>query len=70
MQCIRVDLPDPDGPMTAVNSAATKSMETPSSAATCGIPLAIDLAQVDGAGGDPVPCGVGVVLWSTAESSR
>ena len=34
MQCISVDLPDPDGPMMAVNSPATNSTETPSRAAT------------------------------------
>ena len=34
-QCIRVDLPEPDGPMTAVNWAAGNSTLTPSSATTC-----------------------------------
>ncbi len=34
MQCISVDFPDPDGPITAVYSPAMKSMLTPSSAAT------------------------------------
>ena len=38
MQCMSVDLPDPDGPITAVNSPAAKSIETPSSAATVASP--------------------------------
>jgi hypothetical protein len=33
-QCISVDLPEPDGPMIAVNSASRKSMVTPSRATT------------------------------------
>ncbi len=33
-QCISVDLPDPEGPMIAVNSACRKSMETRSRATT------------------------------------
>ena len=54
MQCIRVDLPDPDGPITAVNSPAAKSIETPSSAATDGVALAVDLAHGDRACSDDV----------------
>ena len=38
MQCSRVDLPDPDGPMIAVNSAAAKSTETPRRAWTAASP--------------------------------
>ena len=34
MQCIRVDLPDPDGPMIAVIRPRSKSTETPASAFT------------------------------------
>ncbi len=34
MQCISVDLPEPEGPMIAVNSAWWKSRETASSATT------------------------------------
>ena len=45
MQCIRVDLPEPDGPMTAVNSPAAKSIDTPSSAATVRVALAVHLAD-------------------------
>ena len=52
MQCISVDLPDPDGPITAVNSPAAKSIDTPSSAATVGVAFAVHLADVDGAGCD------------------
>ena len=33
-QCIRVDLPDPDGPMTAVNRPFSNAMSTPPSATT------------------------------------
>ena len=38
MQCRRVDLPDPDGPMIAVNLARSKSTETSSSARTAASP--------------------------------
>ena len=38
MQCISVDLPEPDGPITAVNSPAAKSIDTPSRAATVASP--------------------------------
>ena len=34
MQCMRVDLPEPDGPMTAVNCPRSKSMVIPSRART------------------------------------
>ena len=34
MQCIRVDLPDPDGPMIAVSWPWAKSTVTPARAAT------------------------------------
>ena len=34
MQCISVDLPEPDGPMIAVNRALPNSTETESSATT------------------------------------
>ena len=39
MQCIRVDLPDPDGPITAVKDRAPISSETWSSAVTSVRPL-------------------------------
>ena len=38
-QCIRVDLPDPDGPMIAVNSPLIRSTVTPSRARTSASPL-------------------------------
>ena len=38
-QCIRVDLPEPEGPITAVNSPAAISSVTPSRARTCASPL-------------------------------
>ena len=34
MQCMRVDLPDPDGPITAVNRPPSNSTLTPASAVT------------------------------------
>ena len=34
MQCMRVDLPDPDGPMMAVNWARSKEHDTASRATT------------------------------------
>ena len=34
MQCMRVDFPEPDGPMMAVNSPAAKETETLSRAVT------------------------------------
>ena len=37
-QCMRVDLPEPEGPMTAVNSPARMSSETPSRARTSASP--------------------------------
>ena len=38
MQCISVDLPDPDGPMIAVNSPAGNPTVTPSRACTAVAP--------------------------------
>jgi hypothetical protein len=38
-QCMSVDLPDPDGPMIAVNAARAKPTVTPSSARTAVSPL-------------------------------
>ncbi len=37
-QCMSVDLPDPDGPMIAVNAPASKSTSTPSRARTADAP--------------------------------
>jgi hypothetical protein len=36
--CIRVDLPDPDGPMIAVKRPRSKSTVTPASASTAAEP--------------------------------
>ena len=38
-QCIRVDFPEPDGPMIAVNRPAWKLTETPSRARTSVSPV-------------------------------
>ena len=38
MQCMSVDLPEPDGPMIAVNSPRAKSMSTPARACTAASP--------------------------------
>ncbi|CAM5481618.1 hypothetical protein SGRI78S_04638 [Streptomyces griseus subsp. griseus] len=37
--CMSVDLPEPEGPMMAVNSPAANSTSTERSAATCASPL-------------------------------
>ena len=50
MQCIRVDLPDPDGPITAVNFARSKATVTPARASTRALAGAVGLDQVDGPG--------------------
>ena len=39
MQCISVDFPDPEGPMTAVKRARSNATSTPSSAFTSESPL-------------------------------
>ncbi len=39
MQCIRVDLPDPDGPITAVNFARSIATVTPARASTRASPV-------------------------------
>ena len=39
MQCISVDLPDPDGPITAVKRPRSNSTVTPSNARTTAPPL-------------------------------
>ena len=38
MQCMRVDLPEPDGPMTAVKWPWSKTRSTPASARTAAWP--------------------------------
>ena len=39
MQCISVDFPDPDGPITAVKRPRSNSTDTPSNAQTAASPL-------------------------------
>ena len=39
MMCMRVDLPEPDGPMTATNSPWCSATETPRRASTAASPL-------------------------------
>jgi hypothetical protein len=39
MMCMRVDLPEPDGPITATNSPVSIRSDTPRSAATSSGPL-------------------------------
>ncbi len=39
MQCISVDLPEPDGPITEVKVAVGISMDTPATAETAEAPL-------------------------------
>jgi len=46
MMCMRVDLPDPLGPMTAVNSPARMPMLTESSAVTVFDPTPKDLVTL------------------------
>ena len=46
-----VDLPEPDGPMIAVNSPRANVTSTPASASHGGLPAAVDLAQPGGADG-------------------
>ena len=45
MQCIRVDLPEPDGPMIAVMRPRAKSTLTPSRARTCASPSPYTLVR-------------------------
>ena len=46
-QCMRVDLPEPLGPITAVNSPAYRSSVTSSRARTSGVARAVGLGEVD-----------------------
>ena len=51
MQCSRVDFPDPDGPMIAVNRLAGEVDRDPVQGADLGLLLAVDLVGVDRVGG-------------------
>ena len=54
MQCMRVDLPEPDGPMIAVSLPRSRSTLTPGEGVHLGVALAVGLDQVAGAGDDAV----------------
>ena len=45
--CIRVDLPDPDGPVIATNSFSSMRMETPVECVHLDVALAVGLGDVD-----------------------
>ncbi len=45
MQCMRVDFPEPDGPMIAANSPRAKSRSTPARALTCASPVPYTLVR-------------------------
>ena len=51
-QCIRVDLPEPDGPMMAVKAPATKAHVDVVEGDHGAVALAVDLGGADGPGGD------------------
>ena len=50
MMCMSVDLPEPDGPMMAVNSPRRRPSETSSSAVTAPATVAVALAERGDAG--------------------
>ena len=50
--CISVDLPEPDGPMIAVNWPAREVDGDAVEGADLGLALAVHLGGVDGTGGD------------------
>ena len=54
-QCISVDLPEPDGPMIAVNAPRGELDGDPVEGAHLGVAVAVDLHGVDRAGGDGAP---------------
>ncbi len=51
MQCISVDLPDPDGPMTAVKRPRSNVTVDAGQGVHRRLPRAVRLAQVDGVRG-------------------
>jgi hypothetical protein len=57
MQCINVDLPDPDGPMIAVSSPRAKSTSTPASARTAvgPVPYSLTRPRAEAITGDSPP---------------
>ena len=46
--CMRVDFPDPDGPMIAANAARREVDAYARQSIDRGLPLAVALAQIDG----------------------
>ena len=46
--CMRVDLPDPEGPITATSSPGSTARETPSRAVHRGLALAVAADEVAG----------------------
>ena len=52
-QCSSVDLPEPDGPIMAVNRPASKADRHPVEGVDGGIAGAVDPGGIDGAGHDP-----------------
>ena len=70
MQCISVDLPDPDGPMTAVKRPRSNADGDPGQRGDGGVARAVRLGQLDGTGsrrGCPL-FGVGMISVSTHHS--
>ena len=63
MACIRVDLPEPDGPMMAVKAPAANSTVDAVEGAHGAVARAVDLHGADGPGGGrsgaPAPARVG-----------
>ena len=58
MQCISVDLPDPDGPMTAVKRPRSNVTSMPASAWTVACPVPYVLRRSTAcAAGEAVRCG-------------
>ena len=62
MQCISVDLPEPDGPMTAVNRPRSKATLTPARACTAACPVPYVLRR-------STECAAGAVCVALADSA-
>ena len=69
MQCMSVDLPEPDGPMTAVKRPRSNSTVIAVEGADDGVALPVGLDQVDGAGGRRRPAPRSVPARSTSSGS-
>ncbi len=71
MQCMSVDLPDPEGPITAVNRPVWKLTETPANAWTWAWPVAVGFDQVDRLRRRrPVVCGSSASLTAVATPTQ